>query len=368
MRVLVAADSIGSMTSAAAGEAIAHGWLRTSPDAQLAVVPMGEAGAGFAQAMADQWQVEVAVATGAGGEIATCVRSAGDLLVGAEGPALRRDGSTPGSGLAKGINTAGSSAPFGDVVAEELRRRRPDRLVLDLAGLDTHDAGAGLLAALGATADVDLSAGVAGLAGLTSIDTEAVRDLLVGVELIAVVPSAERSQHLLGLRGITSLKGREADADPAQMIAVDSSIEKLASLVGPEAAGLAGAGACGGVAWAIAALGGRIATAVEVCAEQANLGATLEQADLVLTGAGVYDFASRGGGVMQYVADQAQRVMRPCVALAGEVVIGGREMRTMGIESAHPVHPTRGTVAGGGDVTPDELTALAERVARSWLW
>lgn len=368
MRVLVACDSIGSMTSAAAGEAIARGWLRTSPDAQLAVVPMGEAGAGFAQAMADQWQAEVAVATGGGSEIATCVRSDGDLLVGAEGPALRHDGSSPGSGVNKGINRTGSSAPFGQVVADEVRRRRPDRLVLDLAGLDTHDAGAGLLAALGAVADVDLTAGVAGLADLTTLDLEPVRDLLVGVELIAVVPSGEQSQHLLGLRGITSLKGREADTDPAVMLAIDSSIEKLASLAGPEAAALPGAGACGGVAWAVAALGGRIATAVEVCAEQAGLGATLEQADLVITGAGVYDFASRGGGVMQHVADRAQRVMRPCVALAGEVVIGAREMRTMGIESAHPVRPTRGTIAGGGDVTADELTALAERVARSWLW
>lgn len=362
MRVLVATDSIGSMSSAAAGGAIAGGWLRTAPDAQLAVVPMGEAGAGFAQAMADQWDVEVAVATGDGSEIATCVRGERDLLIGAEGPAQRHDPA------AKGLNTTGSSAGFGEVVADQVRQRRPDRLLLDLAGLDTHDAGAGLLGALGATADVDLTAGVAGLADLTTLDLGPVRDLLVGVDLVAVVPTAELGQHLLGLRGITSLKGREADTDPAVMLAVDSSIERLAALAGPDAAGLPGAGACGGVAWAIAALGGRIVTAEQACAEQAGFDTTIEQADLVLTGSTVYDFASRGGGVMQYVAERAQQVMRPCIALAGEVVIGGREMRTMGIESAYPVHHTVGDVATGGDIGLDELAALAERVANSWLW
>lgn len=368
MRVLVATDSIGSLTSAAAGEAIARGWARTAPDAQFAVVPIGEAGRGFCQALADQWQSDLEVATSeseGGSEIATCVRSERSLAVGAEGPTLRHpDGPLP----PRGINRTGSSAAFGEVVAAELRRRRPDRLLLDLAGLDTHDAGAGLLGALGAVADVDLTAGVAGLAELTAIDISAVRDLLVGVELIGVVPSSQRDQHLLGLRGITSLKGREADTDPAQMLAVDATLERLVALVNPEAAALGGAGACGGAGWAVAALGGRIATAVEVCAEEAGLAQTLELADLVVTGSGVYDFASRGGGVMQFIADRAQGSMRPCVALAGEVVIGGREMRTMGIESAYPVHQNQRGAVAGGDVSAEELAALAERVANSWLW
>jgi glycerate 2-kinase len=49
------------------------------------------------------------------------------------------------------------------------------------------------------------------------------------------------------------------------------------------------------------------------------------------------------------------------------VIIGSREMRTMGIEAAYAVresvldHPQ-------GNVNEAELAAIAQRVARSWTW
>jgi glycerate kinase len=63
----------------------------------------------------------------------------------------------------------------------------------------------------------------------------------------------------------------------------------------------------------------------------------------------------------------AQEHLAPCIAVAGEVLIGSRELRTMGIESAYAVRD--GTAgAAGGDVTEIELMALARRVGRSWRW
>ena len=50
MRILVATDSIGAMPSRKAGEVIAAGWR---PGAEVAVLPIGEAGAGFVAAYAD---------------------------------------------------------------------------------------------------------------------------------------------------------------------------------------------------------------------------------------------------------------------------------------------------------------------------
>ena len=58
----------------------------------------------------------------------------------------------------------------------------------------------------------------------------------------------------------------------------------------------------------------------------------------------------------------ATELLCPCVVVAGEVLIGGREMRTMGIEAAY------GLASGLGDVTDAGLRALAERVGRSWRW
>ena len=87
-----------------------------------------------------------------------------------------------------------------------------------------------------------------------------------------------------------------------------------------------------------------------------------------MSGCGVFDFASRGGGVVAAAARIAADHLAPCVIVAGEVLIGAREMRTMGIEAAYPIrvssldHPT------GGDLTADEIAQAAVRVARSWHW
>jgi glycerate kinase len=89
--------------------------------------------------------------------------------------------------------------------------------------------------------------------------------------------------------------------------------------------------------------------------------------DLVVTGCSVFDFASRGGGVVAAMAEAASTVLSPCILIAGEVVIGSREMRTMGIEAAYAVRESA-LDDPHGTVNEDELAATARRVARSWTW
>ena len=62
-------------------------------------------------------------------------------------------------------------------------------------------------------------------------------------------------------------------------------------------------------------------------------------------------------------AERAAAALSPCVLIAGEVVVGAREMRTMGIEAAYAVH-TSNADAPTGEVTEDELRRTAARVAR----
>jgi glycerate kinase len=365
MRVLVATDQIGALSSGQAGQAIATGWASAQTDSQLAVVSLGESGSGFTRAVAEQLGAEVELVSEPGGTALMSQVVGSDVAVVAAEPL---EPVPP-----RGLDPAATSAPVGYAVAEVLRSRRPHRLYLDLGGLHCHDAGAGLLGALGATADRPLDEGYAGLAGITRLDLTAVRELVADTELIAVVSSDQVGQHLLGLRGITSLRGREVDADPADMLAADATLERLAALADPQASALPGAGAAGGAAYAIAALGGRITTGPAAAAQLVGLTATMNVAELVVTGSSAFDFGSRGGGVVQYVAQMAQHATRPCIALAGTVVIGSREMRTMGVEAAYPVrsgdpadvlsdHPR------GLDVTAEQLTHLAARIAGSWQW
>ena len=330
MRVLVCSDEVGGLTSAAAGRALAQGWTGQ----RIAVVPLGEAGAGFVTSTADRLGVAeepVVVGDRVG------VRARGGALTAV---------TLPGPGPREGaVPYAASSLPLGRLVAETLPEH--GAVLVDLVSDDVHDGGAGFLAGLGADADVDLTGP---------------RQRLAGLELVGVVRGTQRSTPLLGLRGITSVRGRAAEEDAEHLLAADGRLQQLADLAGPGLGATPGAGACGGTALAVLALGGRLTSGPELA-----LDGIAGPVDLVVTGCSVFDFAHRGGGVVAAAAALAGRLLAPCVVVAGEVLIGAREMRTMGIEGAYAVHET---VPGSSAalVTPDELTATAHRVARTWRW
>lgn len=362
MRIVVATDSLGALTSAEAGRVIAGGW----PDAARTVVPIGEAGRGFSQAMADQWASVVSMlprVTGADRDREPRIATA---VVAAEGLVLTLE---PGGRNPAGLDLEGSSAAAGAGLGTLLRSTSAARtpVLVDLTWSGTHDGGAGFLAALGATADGDLTAGAAGLAEVSEVDLTPVRALLATRPVIGIVPDDQLTRPLCGLRGITSLRGRAAGEDPARLLATDSALQRFADLVAPGVATAPGSGACGGLGLAVLALGGSLVSGPAYCADSAGLDQALTGAHLALTGTSVFDFASRGGGVVTEVARRAASALLPCIAIAGEVLIGGRELRTLGIESAYAVR-TSSTDAPSGDVSEAELAGVAARVARSWRW
>jgi glycerate kinase len=351
VRVLVASDSVGPLTSSQAGQAIGSGWSA----ADVRVLPVGDSGAGFARAYADLLDAELEVVVDQ--DVLATIGTAGEtVLVQVSGPDTDR-----------GPALTASSRPLGEVLAGMLRDQRPGQLLVDLSGLSVHDAGAGLLAALGASADQPLDRGVESLRRLTSVDLSAVRAMLNGTELVGVVPAGQLSQPLLGLRGITSQAGRAAGLDPADLLATDAALERFAKLVAPDQAADPGAGACGGLGFAVLALGGRLTTGPALAFTSPAGIRARAGVELVVTGCSVFDFARRGGGVVVAAAELAAASLSPCVLIAGEVVIGAREMRAMGIESAYAVRESALDVPSG-EVSEDDLRRTSERVARSWSW
>lgn len=341
MRVVVCTDRIGALASADAGAALGRAFVAARPGTQVAVVPLASGGPDLALALA------------ALGHDAVVVRDPD-----ADPHHHGHHDHTHGDEEPTGVDPSATSLGVGRALASALADR-PRRVVVDLTGLLTHDGGAGILHALGAVADAPLDRGAAGLGGLTTIDLAPARALVGATELVAVVDSAELQDMLLGLRGLTSRRGRAAGTDPALMLSTDAALGSLAGALGvPDAPGL---GAAGGAVLALTALGGWATSGPSLCAEVAGLERTASVADVLVTGADHVDFATRGGAVVPEVAVLGERTLRPVVVVARRVDISGRELRTFGVEVAYPL-------GGEPDLGAAELTERAAGVASSWTW
>ncbi|WP_262851850.1 glycerate kinase [Mumia quercus] len=368
MRVLVAPEAYAGLLSApAAGEALATGWSRTAPQDVLDVVPMSGAGRGFVDALD---------ATLRGERIERDVRGPsgapvpGTVLVvesGGTRTAFVEAASACGAHLgAGGDPLAATSAGVGELVALALEVGAA-RVVVGLDDSAALDGGAGLLAALGGRADVPLDAGAERLAGITAVDLDPVRARLGTAELVV---ATDIGRPLLGLFGAVKTDGPGlglGDADVARADALLDAFVVAACGAEParrKGADASGAGAAGGVGFALQALGASVVPGVATVAETVGLLDAARASDLVLTGTLSYDVTSREGTVVYGVAAVAAAALRPCVVLADRVEVGARERRAMGVEAAYAAADLLEAQAGADP--GERLARLAERVARTW--
>ena len=123
-------------------------------------------------------------------------------------------------------------------------------IVVGLGGSATNDGGAGLLAALGAESDPAdaLRQGPRGLDGLSDVDLTAARESLRGITLVA---ASDVDNPLLRLIGATSVYGPQKGIAEDRKIAVDAMLETLANATDKKLALAKGAGAAGGLGFAL---------------------------------------------------------------------------------------------------------------------
>lgn len=363
MRVLVAPDKFaGTLSAVEAADAIAEGWRRHAPDDELDLAPMSDGGPGF---------VDVLHATLGGELLAVTVSGPRGTAVPATVLVVRDGAAVTAyveSAQACGVHLTGARDPesattrgVGELVAAAIGTGAT-RVVVGLGGSGTNDGGAGLLAALGATSDVPLDAGGAGLDGVTSVDLTAARERVAGVSIVA---ASDVDSPLTGLFGATKVFGPQKGVTEERLPVLDGWLEQFAVVVDRRLSLEKGAGAAGGLGYALMALGGTREPGIDLVVDAVRLAERARAADLVITGEGAFDFSSRTGKVPYGVASCAERAVRPCVALAGQVLIGAREMRALGVESAYSLVELVGEDRAFADPA-GALAELAERVARTW--
>lgn len=362
MRVVIAPDKFaGTLTAVEAAHAIAEGWLRRLPETVVRQVPMSDGGPGF---------VDVLHAALGGDLLGVTVPDP----YGAPVPAtVLRVGATAyvESAQAVGLHLTepadrrpmvATSRGVGELVRSAVEDGAT-RVVVGAGGSATNDGGAGLLAALGATATAAaLDRGPEGLAGIEAVDLAPARDLLAGVELVL---ASDVDNQLLGLVGATKTYGPQKGLTEEQLLIADGLLQRFAEVTDRKVAAQKGAGAAGGIGYALLLLGAERVSGVEVVAGAVDLAGTLADADLVVTGEGAFDFSSRSGKVPYGVAELAATALVPCIAIAGQVLVGAREMRALGVEAAYSVVDLVGEERAFA-APAAALADAAERVARTW--
>jgi glycerate kinase len=374
VRVLIAPDDFaGTLTAGEAAEAIATGWRSRAPEDLLTVMPLSDGGPGFVAAIAASTQgdiVPVAVRGPMGETAIGLVFVAGDTAY---------VEAAHGCGLAlvpadRRVPRTATSYGVGQLIAAALDAGGAlRRIIVGLGGTASTDGGAGLLAALGATAldahggAVALDEGGARLASVATVDLAPARARVSGIEVIA---ATDVDAPLLGPQGAARGFGPQKGADDGDVEELESAlITFVRAVASPDdpvpAENRPGAGAGGGLGFGLMLLGASRVPGIATVMRAVGLEAAIARSDLVITGEGCFDWQSLRGKAVSGVAAAALAQARPVVVIAGRVEVGHREYVAVGVTEAHAIAPGD-AVPGTGAEAARALAARAAHIAGQW--
>ena len=359
-RVLLAVDSFkGSATSAQAERWLCEGILQAFPKAQVESMPLADGGEGTVVTIASAIDGEVREAKvhDPFGRPITA-----EFLLSSNGAAVVELASAASIAYSNTTHDAAMRAStygVGELVRAAVNAGAAT-VLLGLGGSATTDCGLGFLQALGARALDEqgnaVPAGLAGVARVRSLDLAPVRELLAGVELVALT---DVDNPLVGERGAVRVYGPQKgltdqptprgpkatlfdeadgwmiafaqllDADRAAFAAVSDAPQPARKKRFRSVRGVPGAGAAGGMGAAVLTLGGRLESGIEAMLDIIGFNEAVQAADLVITGEGMIDGQTAAGKAPVGVARRAKRYGKPVVA-----VVGGRASSLHGVYSA----------------------------------
>jgi glycerate 2-kinase len=324
VRILVAPDKFkGTLTAPEVAAAIARGWRRTDPRAEVVEVPLADGGDGTLDALVTARggqrrrtkvtgpdgcpvEAEFGLVEGSSGPVGVIemARASGLVLV----PPDQRD---PVTATSRGT---------GELMVAAVRAGAT-RLVVAVGGSATNDAGAGMAQALGVRflddGGRELGPGGRALLGLQRVDAA---DLAAEMRGVPVEVLIDVDNPLLGPQGASAVFGPQKGASPVDIALLDRALTRFADVVrrdtGGDVGGLPGTGAAGGIgASLVAFLGATFRSGVDAVMDATEFRARLSGADVVVTGEGTFDAESLRGKVVGAVLGQAR------AAGAGRVLV-----------------------------------------------
>ena len=372
MKIVIAPDSFkGSLSAPEAARAIKAGLARVWPEAEYCLFPVADGGEGTVAAMTaltngqyffekvlDPLGREVEAAWGLLGDGRTAVvetaSCSGLTLLGPEE-----------------LNPAAASTyGLGQLINKILAHDSVKRLLVGLGGSATNDAGAGLLAALGAElldrAGRPIPPGGLGLEELDRIEIRNLNSRLAEVEITV---ASDVQNPLTGPDGASAVFGPQKGAGPELAGRLDRALSRFADrarrATGRDMADRPGAGAAGGLGAAFlffTRAGFR--PGVEVVLEEGRFLEQAAGADLVITGEGRSDRQTAWGKAPAGVAALARRLGAPVALLSGALGEGYQELYHHNIAAMMSLAPGPLALQTAMAEAAPLLEEAAERLAR----
>lgn len=371
LRILIAPDSFkGSLSSSDVAEALAEGWLKVWPQANVHRLPLADGGEGTVEAMVDATGGRM-ISLKATGPLGEPVSSFYGIL-GDRKTAVIEMAAASGLPLVPAeqrnplvTTTRGTGELIRHALDQGCRR-----FVIGLGGSATNDGGVGMAQALGASfrdhLDRELADGGAALADLASIDLSGLDPRITESSILV---ACDVDNPLTGPQGASAVYGPQKGATPQMVEELDQALARLAHVIeeemGIDVDKIPGAGAAGGMGAGLAAfLGARLKPGIEIVLEAVGFDKALEGADLVITGEGALDAQTAFGKAPKGVADAAVKKGVPVVAVAGSVADDAAILYEHGFDAIFSCTPRPMSLDEAVLRTRDSLVQLGEAMAR----
>jgi len=366
MKFVIAPDSFkGSLSAGEAASLIAQAARANFPDAEIIEAPVADGGEGTLEAIIKGLSLET-VSLAVTGPDFTPV----DAVYAKKGDtAYIEMAKTSGITLSL-LHSARktTSRGFGEAIAHALRGGAKT-LYLAIGGSATNDGGTGMLEALGVRFQNEngevLSGTGENLVKIRTIDISGLMPELVEANCNII---CDVQNPLLGERGATRVYGRQKGATDEDLEYLEKGMENYATCVeetlGKRYDTFSGAGAAGGVGFALLAFaGGKFCPGIETVLDSIGFDEKVKGADLVIVGEGKMDGQSAFGKAPVRVAKRCAGV--PVVALVGGIGAGFEAVYEKGITSVFSVFANAMPLSEAMENAAPMMLSAADRMFRT---
>lgn len=345
MKIVIAPDSFkGSLSAVEVCNIVESAILKIMPATQVIKIPLSDGGEGLVNSL---------VGHGAGEIIKISVKDPLFRDIWAEYGILDGKLAVIEMAAASGLPLLAveernplftTTQGTGEMIYDAVINHGCEKIILGLGGSATNDGGLGVASALGIRFfdknNKLIKPCGKNLDQVVSIDTSQLDQRFQDVEIII---ACDVENALCGSKGAAAVYGPQKGANDEMVVFLDSGLNQFGQLLenktGMQLLELKGIGAAGGMALPLVALlNARLKSGLDIVLDEIKFDASIEGADMIITGEGKTDAQSTMGKVISGVGKRGKKQNIPVVVISGGLEDGYEALYDYGIVAAFAIY------------------------------